>query len=129
MKKVKLLSGLVVTLFVSSSLAAQQDMIGIFNLPTSQKEARQLEEAAERGDAESQYLLGIAFYYGGYLPKDGESSAEWLLKSAESGNQRAILALLQFAAKVSPETKKRIKDWLAYDQMKKAAQAGILPRE
>lgn len=126
--KAKLAAVLVVMLFFISHLSAQEDLIGaLFDPPTSQKEVRQLEEAARRGDSVSQYRLGMAFYYGGYLPQDGELSADWLLKAAKQGHPKAYLVLHQFSAQVSHETKKRIKDWLVYDQKKKAAMVGILP--
>lgn len=42
-------------------------------------------QAAESGEAESQYQLGLQYLYGTDIPKDPKLAAEWFTKSSEQG--------------------------------------------
>ena len=41
--------------------------------------------AAEAGQSEAQYILGVMYRHGSLVPKDAAKAAEWLTKAAESG--------------------------------------------
>lgn len=45
--------------------------------------------AAERGDAEAQFLLGMAYSEGRGVPQDGEAAVRWYARAAEQGHPRA----------------------------------------
>lgn len=50
----------------------------------------EVREAAERGDAQSQYLLGSVYYIGlDHVPKDPREGVRWLRLAAEQGHARA----------------------------------------
>jgi hypothetical protein len=54
----------------------------------------ELVKKAEAGDAEAQFLLGNAYYYGGDgLTINYKEAVKWLAKSAEQGYTRARLTL------------------------------------
>jgi len=48
---------------------------------------------AEQGDAEAQYMLGLIYFNGRYVEKDGDVAAKWLALSAAQGNSDAELLL------------------------------------
>ena len=48
--------------------------------------AKQRRIAAERGDAEAQWLLALCYLYGNGVPHDYSEAAKWFRKSAEQGN-------------------------------------------
>ncbi|MEW9810165.1 MAG: SEL1-like repeat protein (plasmid) [Candidatus Symbiodolus clandestinus] len=126
MKSIIAASG--IFLLVSFPLIAEQNFIGeAYNLPKTQSEVRKIEDSATQGNAESQYRLGLSFYYGieGCVLKDRELAIEWLVKAAKQEHQSAIVALYCVEG-VSPATKKRINDFLAYRQKKMAARVGTL---
>lgn len=51
-------------------------------------------KAAEQGDPEAEYDVGLFYYFGlGGLPKDVEKAAEWYRKSAAQGNSKAATGL------------------------------------
>lgn len=49
--------------------------------------------AAEKGDHEAQFLIGLQYKVGDGLPRDRAEAAKWLRKAAESGNAEAQYAL------------------------------------
>ena len=49
----------------------------------------QVRQAAERGDAQAQYNLGVAYFKGKGAQKDYAEAAKWSLKAAEQGNAKA----------------------------------------
>jgi TPR repeat protein len=56
----------------------------------------QMEERAKLGDVAACYDLGMAYLRGSYeTPKDPRTAHEWLLKAAEKGDTRAMLALAE----------------------------------
>lgn len=118
----------VIFLLVSFPLIAEQNPLEeAYDLPKTQSELRKIEDNATQGNAESQYQLGLSFYFGikGYALKDRELAIEWLMKAAKQEYQRAILFLYSIEG-VSANTKKRVDDFLAYRQKKMAAGMGIL---
>ncbi len=46
-------------------------------------------KAAEQGDAEAQYNLGVCYYTGTGIKEDKEEAAHWYRKAAENGNAMA----------------------------------------
>lgn len=50
-------------------------------------------EAAEQGDAEAQYNLGLCYYNGEGVQQDYTQAVHWWRKAAEQGNARAQEAL------------------------------------
>ena len=50
---------------------------------------RELRSAADRGDANAQYLLGIAYQKGEVVPCDAGLAAAWYRKAAEQGHAKA----------------------------------------
>lgn len=59
--------------------------------------------AAERGDREAQFLLGVQYRAGDGLARDRTEAAKWLRKAAESGHAEAQYALGDLYAETSPE--------------------------
>ena len=49
--------------------------------------------AAELGDAESQFFLGVAYFYGNGVAKDPRKGVRWFRKAAEQGNLQAQTVL------------------------------------
>jgi TPR repeat protein len=43
----------------------------------------------EQGDADIQYILFLLYFSGKGVPKDHRKAIEWLVKSAEQGNEKA----------------------------------------
>jgi len=50
-------------------------------------------EAAERGDVDAQYKLGVLYDLGKDVPKDRNKAAWWYYKAAEQGNDKAQFGL------------------------------------
>lgn len=48
---------------------------------------------AEQGNAEAQYMLGLIYFNGRYVPKDHDVAEHWLALSAAQGNEDAELLL------------------------------------
>lgn len=48
---------------------------------------------AEQGNAEAQYMLGLIYFNGRYVPKDHDAAEHWLALSAAQGNEDAALLL------------------------------------
>ncbi|MGB7440803.1 MAG: DUF2610 domain-containing protein [Coleofasciculaceae cyanobacterium] len=58
----------------------------------AEKTINDIEKAAEDGDAEAQYLLGIAYHVGEGVAADPERTAYWLRRAAVRGFSRAQFA-------------------------------------
>ena len=56
-------------------------------------ELRMLREAAERGDADAQYMLGYMYAHGDGVPEDDAEAVRWFRLAAEQGNTEAHTAL------------------------------------
>ncbi len=52
---------------------------------------------AERGHAEAQYTLGYLLYYGQGVDQNTEKAVDWLKRSAQAGNPKAVEALATLA--------------------------------
>ena len=52
-----------------------------------------IRERAERGDAEAQYDLALAYYKGEGVAKDLEEAVKWFRKAADQGDALALWAL------------------------------------
>ena len=50
---------------------------------------KELEKAAEQGDAQAQYELGRCYNAGDKVPKDNAIAAQWYAKAAEQGHTDA----------------------------------------
>lgn len=63
--------------------------------------------AAVRGNAQAQYVLGYMYYYGQGLPHDPDAAQYWIQKSAKQGYPQATMALYMFhqAKYKLPDTK------------------------
>jgi TPR repeat protein len=48
---------------------------------------------AEQGNAEAQYMLGLIYFNGRFVPKDNDAAEHWLALSAAQGNEDAELLL------------------------------------
>jgi len=54
---------------------------------------KQIRAAAEKGDADAQFKLGMTYYYGYDVAQDSAQAALWFRKAAEQGNSNAQCAL------------------------------------
>jgi TPR repeat protein len=59
--------------------------------------------AAEKGDREAQFLIGVQYKAGDGLARDRAEAAKWLRKAAESGHAEAQYALGELYADAAPE--------------------------
>lgn len=59
--------------------------------------------AAEKGDREAQFLLGVQYKAGDGLARDRAEAAKWLRKAAEAGHAEAQYALGELYAEAAPE--------------------------
>ena len=50
-------------------------------------------QAAEQGDVEAQYNLGLCYFKGDYGKQDTKEAVKWLRKAAEQGYENAKDAL------------------------------------
>lgn len=57
------------------------------------KETANLRKAADEGDAQSQFDLGIRYLHGNGVDKNERQAAEWLIAAANSGHKRAQFEL------------------------------------
>ena len=57
------------------------------------RDVEQLRQAAEQGDAETQFSLGQIYSFGRGVPWDGKEAARWYRLAAEQGHTRAQLIL------------------------------------
>ena len=61
-----------------------------------------IKAAAEQGNPEAQFLLGLQYKVGDGIEKDRVEAVKWLRKSAESGYAEAQYALGDFYAGLDP---------------------------
>ncbi|MDR2875356.1 MAG: hypothetical protein LBV44_05445 [Methylobacillus sp.] len=85
------------------------------NLPAIRK-------AAEQGDAEAQFKLGIAYLDGGVIEKDGKQGFDWMTKAANQNHAAAQFFLGIFYAYGGDEAQS-----IAW--MRKSAAQGFLPAQ
>ena len=52
-----------------------------------------IREAAEQGDAEAQYKLGIAYSHGQGIPENPVEAVKWFRRAAEQGHEKAQFSL------------------------------------
>lgn len=72
-----------------------------------------MKAAAEKGDAEAQFLIGLQYKAGDGVDKDGAEAAKWLRKAAESGHTEAQNALgAMQAASSEPSEVAEAEKWL-----------------
>ena len=57
------------------------------------KDIPSLKALAEQGDAEAQYMLGAAYYFGEGIDVDFKLGTDWYKKSAKQGNPNAQYSL------------------------------------
>jgi len=55
-------------------------------------------KAAEQGDAEAQYILGLCYAYGGGVPQDDEEAIKWIRKAAAQWHEKASNLLREIEA-------------------------------
>lgn len=67
-------------------------VICFFNISFAQ-DINFLERKAMNNDADAQYHLGSAYYWGNKVPRDLKKAAEWYKKAADLGHEKAMLFL------------------------------------
>jgi TPR repeat protein len=71
-------------------------MMGSDGVPEDKVEAvKWFRKAAEQGDSEAQFKLGIAYYYGKGITEDKVETIKWYRKAADQGNKDALILLKQ----------------------------------
>ncbi len=50
-------------------------------------------KAADQGNADAQYHLGLCYYYGYGVEEDNAEAVNWLKKAADQGNEEAASKL------------------------------------
>jgi hypothetical protein len=68
------------------------DGLQLLRQTLAKKSIEDIKKAAEGGDAEAQYLLGMAYQYGQGVAADPERGAAWLRRAATKGFSRAQFA-------------------------------------
>lgn len=66
-----------------------------------------IQAAAERGDARAQYLLGIASFNGGIVPKDWARAYALLLSARQAGLPQAASAIAQMEEHIPPQQRQQ----------------------
>ena len=80
MKKIlRLFSAVVLAMVIGNTAVAE----------TSSEDIASWRVAAEQGDAETQFLLGFAYWYGMRVDKDQREAVRWFRKAAEQGDADA----------------------------------------
>ena len=92
-----------------------------FSACISSWNVKQLQKAAEQGDAEAQFNLGRYYLFGKGVEKDEKEAVKWLRKSAEQGVAKAQynLGVLYANGDSVPQNNAKAVDWL-----RKAAEQG-----
>ena len=77
--------------------------------------AKWLHKAAEQGDADAQYILGLMYYEGKGVPQNFAETAKWFLKAAEQGDAYAQynLGLMYYNGKGVPQSYMQSYIWLS----------------
>ena len=91
------------------------------------QQIKELHQAAEQGDAETQFSLGQIYSFGRGVPQDEEQAAKWYRYAAEQGNSRAqfMLGEMYAGGQGTPEDHVRAYAWLNLA----AAQCGLTGRK
>ena len=87
----------------------------------TEKKFEIIKKAAEQGDAEAQYSLGVCYYYGYGVEQDDAEPADWFRKAAEQGYAEAqnnLGVCYYYGYGVEQDYKKAVKWWV------KAAEQG-----
>ena len=84
-----------------------------------------LEKAAESGDGNPQFRLGLMFYLGKEIPRDLEASAEWLRKAGEHHNSEAsaLLAAMYLTGEGVEQDFSKVYKWYGISQTQGNAEA------
>lgn len=104
-----------------------------FGEPDREQAAKLMERAAEGGNAEAQYLMGMLCLNGIGVEQDHEKAVEWFRKGAEGGNEDAINNLAQYdrpeaynlAANMEFAKKENADKEKVFRLMKHAAEGGL----
>ena len=85
--------------------AAAQEALEALTGPRAQEGGRlsKLSQAAEQGDAEAQYGLGMTLLYGAKADRDPDQGMRWLEKAAGQGHAAAIAELEKLMPRRGPE--------------------------
>lgn len=69
--------------------------------------------AAQAGNAEAQFELGMEYFLGTNLPQDPAKAAKWFEKAAESRHTKAqvLLGLLYYQGNGVPKSKEEAMKW------------------
>jgi TPR repeat protein len=62
-----------------------------------------LARAANQGDVESQYDLGLILYKGNFVPRDPVAAVQWILLATDSGHSEARRLLKEMELLLSPK--------------------------
>lgn len=111
------------TPFLFALLIPWQEQPGL----SESQQIEELHQAAEQGDAETQFYFGRMYSFGRGVPQDEEQAAKWYRRAAEQGNSRAQFMLGEMYARGqgTPEDHVRAYAWLNLA----TAQCGLTGRE
>ncbi len=92
------------------------------NASAKDEKADTYRSAAEQGDAEAQYNLGMLYHYGTDVEQSDALAVEWLSKSAEQGHSQAehSMAVMYKLGRGVPQS-----DALAFEWWRRAAEHGL----
>lgn len=85
MKRLSVATWLIVGVVGVSAATATTEMPSVGQSPA--EAIVRCREAAEQGDAESQFTLGVRYANGQGVKQSYTEAAKWFLKAAEQGNQ------------------------------------------
>ena len=75
--------------FVASFSACSDDTQKKVDTQKSSVDVKQLQQAAEQGDAEAQFILGSCYEAGDGVKQDKAEAVKWFRKAAEQGHAKA----------------------------------------
>jgi len=76
-----------------------QKAVSYRDVGKSEEAFKLFSKAAELGDRDSMFFLGLMYENGESVPANDEKAVEWLTKSADAGNGSAVEALKTLKAK------------------------------
>lgn len=105
--------------FASQSRAKEKELVRLGNIETLVKDA-------EKGDAESQCILGMEYSQGQGVPQDYGEAEKWYRKAAEQGHAKAQhnLAMMYYRGEGVPRNREEAAKWY-----QKAAEQGHVEAE
>lgn len=110
-----------VVIAAPTSGAGAGSMVVLAPPPTKKMRVADLQAAAAAGDAEAQYLIGLAYLDGRDVGRNPEQAVGWLEKAAERNHAKALFALsVAYSDGTVPEDEKR-----SFGYLKRAAEAGL----